>query len=71
MRDALKNPADDVDACPICDKPFQPEDLCSNDIELGCCHALCLVGADVVDLDTGEPMPDGEVAVYFYREVME
>lgn len=60
-----------AEQCPICDEPFKPADICADDIELGCCHALCLVGSPVVDLSSGEEMPDGKIAVYFYSEEAE
>lgn len=64
VRTPVHNEADDeVEPCPICLDPFKPDDLCATDIELGTCHAPCLEGAPVVDLDTGEPT-DGEVFTY-------
>lgn len=60
-----------VDCCPICAEPFKPDDLCASDIEMGTCHAACLEGSPVVDLDTGEEMPSGTVDTYPYSEVME
>ena len=62
---------DDDDLCPICAKPLLPDDLCATDIELGICHAECLEGSPVVDLETGEPLLDGVVDTYRYREVSE
>ena len=46
-------PEDEVEDCPICDVAFADADLCAFDVDLGCCHAACLDGADIVDLDTG------------------
>lgn len=57
--------ADDHE-CPICAVPFKPGDLCSTDIELGTCHAKCLEGSPVVDLDTGEPF-DGPAGTFKYE----
>lgn len=53
--------------CPVCDDPIESGDLCATDIDMGTCHADCLKGSPVVDLETGEPL-DGEpdtFAVYF------
>jgi hypothetical protein len=54
---------DDAESCPICMDAFKGDDLCATDIELGTCHAACLEGSPVVDLDTGEPT-DGEPFTY-------
>ncbi|RUM97885.1 hypothetical protein EET67_09710 [Pseudaminobacter arsenicus] len=54
--------------CPICAEPFKPDDLCASDVEMGICHAACLEGSPVVDLDTGEPV-DGPATTYTYRSV--
>lgn len=62
---AVGAPHDDPDRCPICDEPFEPADLCATDVELGTCHAACLEGSPVVDLDTGEPS-DGPIGTYRY-----
>lgn len=61
---------DDIDRCPICDVPFKPEDVCADDITEGTCHAECLEGSPVVDLETGDEIPDGKISTYLYREVM-
>lgn len=45
--------------CPICAKAFRPDDMCLTDIELGTCHAECLKGSEMVDLETGKPLPEG------------
>lgn len=45
-------------ACPVCDVAFADTDLCAIDVDLGTCHAECLEGAPIVNLDTGERMPD-------------
>lgn len=55
-----------IETCPVCEKAFAVGDLCATDIELGMCHAACLAGAPVVDLDTGEPS-NGPVATYPYE----
>jgi hypothetical protein len=61
----------DLLKCPICDKPLQPDDLCASDIEMGACHAECLEGSPVVDIDTGEATPDAKVDTFRAREIME
>lgn len=53
------------EVCPICLELFAPDDLCATDITEGHCHAECLEGADVVNLETGEPS-DGPVLTYRY-----
>lgn len=57
--------------CPICAEPFQPDDNCATDIELGTCHFDCLDGSPVVDLETGEELPDQDMHSFPYREVMD
>jgi len=57
--------------CPICDEPFKADDICATDITEGTCHASCLEGSPVVDLDTGDEIPDGKVDTYPYSEVMD
>ncbi|THV13758.1 hypothetical protein [Rhizobium rhizophilum] len=57
--------------CPICDKPLLPDDLCASDIEMGACHAECLEGSPVVDLDTGEEMPGSKADTFRARAIME
>ncbi|WP_428978277.1 DUF551 domain-containing protein [Oricola thermophila] len=52
--------------CPICAVPFKTGDLCSTDIDLGICHAECLEGSLVVDLDTGDPV-DGPAGIFSYE----
>lgn len=54
------------DACPVCANLMEVGDTCATDIELGTCHADCLAGSDVVNLDTGEPS-DGPIATYPYE----
>ena len=61
----------EVACCPICDEPFQPTDLCAYDITEGTCHAACLEGSPVVDMETEEEIPGGQATTYLYREVME
>ncbi len=48
-----------ADVCPICAVTFKPDDMCQTDIELGTCHAECLDGSPLVNLETGEPLPKG------------
>ncbi len=64
----LDNPQEESEGCPVCGGSFDPADLCATDIELGICHAECLEGCPVVDLETGEPS-DGPVATYRYCEL--
>lgn len=49
--------------CPICAKPLLEDDLCANDIDMGPCHASCLEGSAIVNLETAEPF-DGPVQTY-------
>nr|WP_325265952.1 hypothetical protein [uncultured Rhizobium sp.] len=51
--------------------PFKPEDVCADDVTEGTCHAECLEGSPVVDLDTGDEFPDGKVDTYRYSDVMD
>ncbi|RVQ01986.1 hypothetical protein [Sinorhizobium meliloti] len=57
-----------IDRCPICAEPFKTDDICATDIELMTCHAACLEGSPVVDLDSGEPLPKGEAHTYRYGD---
>ncbi|HEX5933757.1 MAG TPA: hypothetical protein VFY63_06300, partial [Pseudorhizobium sp.] len=57
--------------CPVCDVAFKPNDLCASDIELGTCHAECLEGCPIVDLNTGEPLPDAKPHTYPASEIMD
>jgi len=62
--------ADEQDSCcPICAVPFKPDDICASDITEGTCHAACLEGSPVVDLDTGEEIPGGRFDTYPYSDV--
>lgn len=54
------------ETCPICDKPFKVGVKCAIDIELGTCHAACLEGSPIVNLNTGEPS-DGPVLTFPYE----
>lgn len=51
--------------CPICAEPLNDGDLCATDIDMGACHAACLEGSTIVDLETGEPSP-GPLATFRY-----
>jgi len=62
-------PTDELVRCDICAKPLNPDDNCATDIELGICHAECLEGSPVVNLDTGEPLPDGELHTYRFGDL--
>lgn len=53
--------------CPICKIQFKADDLCLTDIDLGPCHAECLADSPAVDLDTGEPLPEGASPPTPYR----
>lgn len=59
---------DDIEKCPICAEPLKPSDICATDIEMGICHAACLEGSPVVDLDTGEEIEGGKVDTFLYGE---
>jgi hypothetical protein len=60
---------DDVDTCPICADLLLSDDICATDIELGICHASCLEGSPVVDLNTGGPIEDGKLDTYRYSDL--
>lgn len=62
---------DEPHLCPICQVPFQPDDLCAEDITEGTCHFDCLDGSPVVDLETGEELPDQDMHSFPYSEVMD
>lgn len=62
---------DDSNRCPICDEPFKADDICATDIELLTCHASCLEGVPVVDLETGDPLPESDAHTYRYSEETE
>ncbi|HAU78085.1 MAG TPA: hypothetical protein DCW88_21990 [Agrobacterium sp.] len=68
-REKAATPALDpeVHCCPICDVPFKADDVCATDIEEGTCHAECLAGSPVVDLNTGEPKT-GPVDTFLYSD---
>lgn len=57
----------DADLCPICLKPLEPDDLGATDITEGICHAACLEGSPVVDLETGEET-GGKADTYRYGD---
>lgn len=52
--------------CPVCAVPFKVGDTCATDIELGTCHAECLEGSPIVDLETGKPS-DGPITTFAYE----
>lgn len=68
MAKHLITPHDDEHVCPICLKPFKPADLCTTDITEGICHAACLEGSSIVDIETGEPV-DGPISTYTYASI--
>lgn len=53
--------------CPICNQSIESGDLCATDINEGTCHAECLEGSPVVDLETGEQV-EGEATTFVYWE---
>ena len=53
---------EEPEPCPVCDVIFRDDDLCAMDVNLGTCHAACLEDAPIVDINTGEPMPEGSKA---------
>ncbi|MCZ7500711.1 hypothetical protein [Agrobacterium sp. ST15.13.015] len=57
----------EIDCCPICDVPFKPDDVCATDVTEGTCHAECLAGTSVVDLETGKPH-DGPICTFLYSD---
>ncbi len=57
-----------LDGCPICGQPLRLDDLCASDVTEGPCHAACLEGSPVVDLDSGEEM-GGKIETYRYAEI--
>lgn len=57
---------DDQGHCDICSQPIHGPDLCATDVDLGTCHAACLEGSPIINLETGEPMPEG-TAPHVYR----
>ncbi|WP_197433309.1 MazG-like family protein [Agrobacterium vitis] len=73
LRPILTKSAGDEDEldCPVCATPFKPEDICATDIEMGTCHAACLEGSPVVNLDSGEVLPDSEIDTFQYGDAAE
>lgn len=57
-----------ADRCPICAKAFKPDDMCATDITEGVCHASCLEGSPIVDLQTGE-RSEGPIDRYRYGDI--
>lgn len=58
---------DDTYQCPICTVAINDDDICATDVEMGTCHAACLEGSPVVDLETGEPT-DGKAGTFRYGD---
>jgi len=58
----------DIHRCPICDEPFEEDDNCATDIEMGTCHFECLDGCPVVDLETGEEVIDDDMNSFRYGD---
>ncbi|MGV1951672.1 hypothetical protein ACQZ44_12650 [Agrobacterium vitis] len=67
----IKRSVDPSHKCEICDQPFKLDDACAADINAGTCHAACLEGSPVVDLDSGDVLPDGEVDTFKYGDAAE
>ena len=53
--------------CFICAEPIKTGEICSTDINEGTCHAACLHGSPVVDLETGEET-GGELMTFRYGD---
>ena len=66
-RTVAKEAGPEAHCCPVCAEPLKAGDTCATDIELGTCHAECLEGSPIVDLDTGEPT-EGSISTYPYEE---
>lgn len=58
---------DAEETCFICAEAFKADDVCALDINEGVCHAACIEGAPVVDLETGEEV-DGPIDTFLYSE---
>lgn len=72
IRDALlayvaPAPDEGPDLCEVCGQPLTPADICATDIDMGTCHAACLEGTSVVDMETGEPL-NGKPDTFRYGE---
>ncbi|NTA27422.1 hypothetical protein [Allorhizobium ampelinum] len=65
----IKRSVDPSHKCEICNQPFKLDDICATDINAGTCHAACLEGSPVVDLETSEPIRGGKVDTYPYRDI--
>ena len=63
--------AEEEHRCPKCDEAFKLDDNCATDIELGTCHFECLDGSPVVDLETGDELPDEDMHSFPYSDVMD
>ncbi|MBB2698914.1 UNVERIFIED_ORG: hypothetical protein GGI66_003591 [Rhizobium esperanzae] len=59
---------DDCYECSICGVAMKDDDICATDIEMGICHAACLEGSPVVDINTGEPT-DGKADTCRYGDI--
>ena len=68
----LNSQDDNADRCDVCLVAFKPDDICASDIDLGVAHAACLAGSPVVDLESGEPLPEGTpILTYRYDSLSE
>lgn len=61
---------DEMETCPICLQEFKCEDICAIDLTEGCCHAACLEGSTVVDLETGEEIYGATIFTFTFEEYM-
>ncbi|MUO96624.1 DUF550 domain-containing protein [Agrobacterium vitis] len=57
-----------VEKCPICASVFRDDDVCASEITMGPCHAACLDGSPIVDLETGDET-GGKLTTYKWREI--
>lgn len=54
--------------CPVCSVALAADDICARDIEMGICHAPCLEGSPVVDLETGDEIEGGKADTFRYGD---
>lgn len=55
--------------CNVCSQPIKGPDLCATDIDMGPCHAACLEDSPVVDLETGEVLPNEKRRTYRWDDL--
>jgi hypothetical protein len=68
MQGIAVTPQEEPHFCSACGAPFKDDDLCATDIELGICHAACLEGSPVVDLETGDEKPDATITTFLFKD---